>query len=183
MSSNQAKVSDLDAIQAFRSQLVIYLSKARAALEEVSSEVVRTRIWLEEEQRVRLETELRKRRRAMHDAQQALFGARLSTLRGESSAEQLIYHRARRAFEEAEEKLRTLRRHARDYDNRVQPLLKQTEKLQTLLSSDMQTALAYLNQVMETLAAYAEVRPSAAPPPTTAPPTSGAGNPGNPANS
>jgi predicted nucleic acid-binding Zn-ribbon protein len=176
MSSNQARVADLDAIQAFRSNLVLYLSKARAALEEVAADILRTRVWLEEEQRVRLETDLRQKRRAMEEAQEALFGARISTLREETSVEQLIYQRARRAVDAAEEKLRVLRRHAREYDNRVQPLLKQTEKLQTVLSGDMQTALAYLNQVMETLTAYAEVRPAASPPPTSTPPAPPAGN-------
>jgi uncharacterized phage infection (PIP) family protein YhgE len=174
MSSNQAKVADLDAIQAFRSHLVLYVAKARAALEEVSSDILRMRSWLEDEQRLRLENDLRRKRRAMEEAQQSMFSAKISILKQETSAEQLIYHRAKRAVDEAEEKLRVLRRHAREYENRVQPLLKQTEKLQTVLSNDMQNALAYLNQVLETLTAYAEVRSTVSPPPSspTSPPPS-----------
>ena len=59
---------------------------------------------------------------------------------------------------EADEKLRTIKRWAREFDGRVQPLVKQTEKLHTVFSNDMVQALAYLTQVIKTLAAYAETK-------------------------
>lgn len=173
MHSDRAKVSSIEALESFRSALVIYLSKARPALDEASSDVYRTRSWLEDEQRSRLEAELRRRARAMEQAQQSLFSARISILNQETSAEQLAFHRAKRAFEETENKLRTVKKWAREYDNRVQPLLKQTEKLQSVLTVDMQQALAYLTQAIETLSAYADVRQAPSGPPageTLAPP-------------
>ena len=42
----RAHVTSVDALELFRSQLIVYLSKARPALDEVSAEVVRTRVWL-----------------------------------------------------------------------------------------------------------------------------------------
>ena len=85
----RAHVSSIDELEAFRSALIIYLSKARPTLDEVSSEVMRTRVWLDDEQRIHWENEFRRRTRALQEAQAALFSARLSTFREESSAEQL----------------------------------------------------------------------------------------------
>jgi hypothetical protein len=156
--AERAQVKSVDAIEGFRSQLVVYLSQARPALEEVSAEIVRVRTWLENDQRMYWEGQIRRRTRALEQAQQALFSGRLSNLKHETSAEQLAYHRARRALEEAEEKLRTVKRWNREFDSRVQPLLKQVEKLHTILSNDMAKALASLSQTIMTLAAYADIK-------------------------
>ena len=61
--AERAQVSSIDALEAFRSNLVIYVSKARPALEEVSAEVVRTRAWLETEKRAYWENQVRRRRK------------------------------------------------------------------------------------------------------------------------
>ena len=42
----KAEVRSLDAIEVFRSSLIVYLSQARPALEEVSAQVLRIRLWL-----------------------------------------------------------------------------------------------------------------------------------------
>jgi hypothetical protein len=156
--AERAQVNSIDALEAFRSNLVIYVSKARPALEEVSAEVVRTRAWLETERRAYWENQVRKRRKELDAAQEALFSARISNLRKESAAEQLAFHRARRAVDEAEDKLRFVKKWTREFDSRLQPLLKQMEKLHTLLSHDMTLAVASLTEVLNLLAAYAEIR-------------------------
>ena len=43
----QAKVTSVDALENFRASLILFLSKAKPALEEVMHEVVRTRLWIE----------------------------------------------------------------------------------------------------------------------------------------
>jgi hypothetical protein len=153
----RAHVSSVDALEAFRSSLIIYVSKARPALDEVAAEVQRTRIWLEDEQRTHWEEEFRRRTRALQEAQAALFSAKLSSFRESNSVEQLMVHRAKRAYDEAEEKLRVVKKWNRDFENRVQPLLKQTEKLHTVLGQDMSMAIAYLTRVIDTLHAYAGI--------------------------
>jgi hypothetical protein len=158
--SQKVQVRSLDAIEAFRSSLIVYLSQARPALEEVSAEVLRIRLWLENEQRTYWENQVRRRTKEVEQAQQALFSGRLGTLKRESTADQMVFHRARRALDEAEGKLRLLKKWTREFDSRAQPLLKQTEKLHTVFSNDMVKAVAYLTQVIGTLAAYAEVSPA-----------------------
>ena len=61
----RAHVTSVDALESFRASLIVYLSKARPTLEEVSADVQRTRGWLEDEQRTHWENELRRRSRAL----------------------------------------------------------------------------------------------------------------------
>ena len=166
----RAHVTSVDALGSFRSNLIVYLSKARPTLEEVSADVQRTRSWLEDEQRAHWENELRRRSRALQEAQQALFSAKLSNLREASAAEQMAVQRTKRARDEAEAKLRVLKQWNRVFDNRVDPLVKQMEKLHTVLAYDMAQAVAFLTQVIETLDAYAKIAPPSA--------VSGAAQPG-----
>lgn len=150
-----AKVTSLEALETFRAQLLVYVSKARPALEEVSADVLRLRLWLESTQRNHWENQLRIRKRQLEEAQAALFSARLSNLRTESAAEINAVHRARRALDEAERKLRLLKQWTRDFDSRVEPLVKQMEKMQTFLANDLIKAAAYLAEAVKTLDQYA----------------------------
>lgn len=172
--AERAQVRSVESLEAFRAELVLYLSKARPALEEVSGDVTRTRIWLENEKRVYWENQLRKRKRDWDEAQAALFSARLSNLRDETAAEVQAVHRARRAYEEAEAKLRVLRHWLRDFESRVQPLVKQMEKLHTLLANEIPKAIASLGETIRTLDAYAGLKP---PPGLSAPDVPPAGGP------
>jgi hypothetical protein len=174
----RAKVTSIEALEAFRSAIIIYLSKARPALDEVGGDVMRTRMWLEDEQRTHWENQHRRRARALQEAQAALFSSRLSTFRDASAAEQMAVHRAKRAFDEAEDKLRIIKKWNRDFENRVGPLLKQTEKLQTVLAHDMTQAIAFLTRAIDALHAYAGITPSGSTP--GSPPPASSGAPGEP---
>ena len=56
-----AHVTSVDALEAFRSSLIVYMSKARPTLEEISAEVMRTRLWLQTDQRTHWESQTRRR--------------------------------------------------------------------------------------------------------------------------
>jgi hypothetical protein len=159
----RAHVTSVEALEGFRASLILYISKARPALEEITSDVLRTRLWLENEQRTYWENQLKRRKREWDEAQAALFSSRLSNLREESSAEVQAVHRCKRAYEEAETKLRILKQWNREFEGRVFPLVKQMEKLQTLLSGDLPRAIAYLGELIRTLDVYAGVAPLASP--------------------
>jgi hypothetical protein len=159
---DQAHVTSVEALESFRASLITYLSKARPTLEEVSAELMRTRLWLENDQRATLEGQMRRRSKALEQAQQALSSARFSNLREPNALEVMAVQKAKRAVEEGEAKLRLLKQWDRDFDHRVQPLGKELEKLQTVLSNDMMQAAAYLAKTIATLSAYAEVAPPSA---------------------
>jgi len=171
----QARVTSLEALQAFRSNLIVYLSQARPLLEEVSASVLRTHLWLENEQRTHWENQIRRRLKELQQAQQALFSAKLGSFSRELSAEQVAVQRAKRNLDESETKLKVVKRWDRDYDGRVQPLVKQMEKMHTVLTMDMVQAVAYLTQAINTLAAYAEVKAPGAGPSTPESPGTGTG--------
>jgi hypothetical protein len=155
MISGKANVTSVDALKAFRASLIIYVSKARPALEEVSADVQRMRSWLENDQRTHWENQLRRRLKELEQAQQALFSAKIGNLRDESTAERFAFNRAKREVDEAQTKLRILKKWTRDFDGKVDPLVKQTEKLHTVLANDMVRAIAYLAEAIDTLEAYA----------------------------
>jgi len=165
----RAHVTSVEAIEAFRTSLILYVSKARPALEEVSGEVLRTKLWLENDQRVHWEGLFRRRAKALEQAQQALSSARMSSLQNAGTAEQMAVHKAKHAVEEAEAKLKQLKYWNREFDGRVEPLVKQLQKLHTFLANDLVHAAAYLTQTVNTLAAYAEVAPPADAPPSVPP--------------
>src|SRR6266404_5467016 len=148
--AERAHVTSVAALEAFRATLIIYLSKARPTLEEVSSDILRTRMWLQNDQRLNLEAQVRRRTKELEQAQQALSSARVSEFREHISTEQMAVQRARRALEEVETKLKRLKMWNREFDSRVQPLAKQLEKLHTLLSHDMVQASTFITQAVNT---------------------------------
>jgi len=158
--ADQAHVTSFDAIETFRAELITYLSKTRPIVEDACDEVARVREWIENDRRVYWESQARKRERTLEDAQQALFSAKLSNLRDVRTAEQMAVMKARRAVDEAHGKLRKIRKWTREYDNKLQPLLKELEHLRSLLGVDLPKAALYLAQVVKALETYAQVRPA-----------------------
>jgi len=156
----RANVTSVEAIKEFRSHLIVYVTKARPALEEVGAEVLRTRLWLQDTQRPYWEGQIKRRAKILEEAQQALFSARLGNLREATSAETAAVTRAKRSLEEAEGKLRITKLWTRDFDNRVEPLAKQLEKLHNILSIDLTKAIASLSETVKTLDAYSEAPPA-----------------------
>ena len=162
----RAHVTSVEALESFKTSLILYVSKARPTLEEVSSDIIRIRSWLQNDQRTHWENQIRRRAKELEQAQMALSSARMSTLREASSAEQRTVRKAKQALEEAEAKLKVVKYWNREFDNQVEPLVRQSEKLHTVLANDMLQAIAYLAQIINTLAAYADIAaPSAASPP------------------
>ncbi len=157
----RAHVTSLEALDSFRATLIVYLSKARPALEDIAADVQRMRSWLENDQRAHWEKELRLRARKLEEAQAALFSAKLSQFREAGSVEQLMVQRAKRALDEADAKARVVRQWAKVFGNRADPLVKQMEKLHTVLAKDMVQAVAYLTQAITALDKYAGTAPPA----------------------
>jgi hypothetical protein len=155
----EAHVSSSDAIEQFRAALISYLSKTRPVLEDACDDVFRLREWLQRDRRLHWESEIKRRRKILEMAEQALFSARLGNLREPTSAETAAVTRARRSLTQAEEKLRAVKKWTIDFDNRVQPLVKELENLRTLFANDMPKAAQALGQVVRKLDEYAGVAP------------------------
>ncbi len=149
-----AHVTSIEALESFRANLIVYISKARPTLEEISSDVMRTRLWLENNQRLHWEAQVQRRAKELEAARQELFSAGLANLRDTTAAEIMAVRRAERALEDADNKLRLVKKWTREFDSRTAPVARQLEKLATMLANDLPSAVAFLSQIIKTLDAY-----------------------------
>jgi hypothetical protein len=172
--AEQAKVTSIDALERFRASVILFLNKAHQSVDEVGDEVRRTRIWVQDDQRVKWDREIRRRAKLLDEAKQELMRARLSGLRDSTLAQEEGVRKAERLMAEAELKRRNVKKWTRDYDHALEPLVKKLEVLRQFLDHDMPKAIAYLVRAQQTLEAYAETGPRGAEPapPTEAPPPS-----------
>jgi hypothetical protein len=160
--AQQAQVTSVEAIEAFRADLIVYLTKARPALEEISGDILRMRQWLQHEQRRHWENELRIRTRRLDEAKAELFNAKISLQHSQATTlPQMAVQRAQHLVREAEAKLAILNRWDHEMENRTAPMAKQLEQLHGFLTTDMKRAVAYLGQAVKTLDAYMDVSPTA----------------------
>jgi uncharacterized protein (DUF3084 family) len=155
--AERANITSVEALDAFRAALVLYLSKARPSLDEINSEVVRLRVWLESDRRMYWEKQMRRCALKLEEAKQAVFSAEMSNLRQSTTAERTAVTKAQRDLADAEQKLANVKKWITDFESRVSPLAKQLERLQSFLSSSLPQAQAYLAESIRTLEAYANI--------------------------
>ncbi|MEI6534450.1 MAG: hypothetical protein WCN98_03840 [Verrucomicrobiaceae bacterium] len=154
--ADQVKVTSIDALESFRASMILFQAKARRSLDMVGDEVRRTRQWLENNQRVHWEGEVRKWRKNYDRAQQELLSARLSEFIDSPSAQQSALRKAKHALDEAEDKLRRVKAWNRDFDGATEPLTRSLEGLRHFLEGEIPHGIAYLSQAQKTLESYAE---------------------------
>jgi len=73
--ADRAQVTSFEAVNSFRADLIVFLSRARAVLEEASDDVLRTRLWVQNDQRRLWEGETRVRYQKLEEARAELFSA------------------------------------------------------------------------------------------------------------
>ena len=177
--STQARVTSLDALEAFRSNLILYLQKSRRAVDDVGDEVRRTRVWLQTDRRIYWEHEIRRRAKVLDQAQQELMTSRLTGHKEALLVRQSVVHKAERALRESEDKLRCIKHWTREYDSLADPALKRLESLRAFLDLDMPKAVAFLANTQKILEDYSQGMTPASPAPGGAAPAEAA--PGDPA--
>ena len=155
--AEQAQVTSVEAIEAFRGNLILFSSKVRPVLEEVSDEVMRLQFWLQNDQRRYWEVELRKRGLKLEEAKQELFNVALSQLQQATALQHMAVQRAQRALREAEEKLDTIKKWERGLEDRTAPMVKQVEEFHGFIVHEMGKAVAQLVQIVKSLDAYAQI--------------------------
>jgi chromosome segregation ATPase len=154
--AEQAKVTSLDALERFRSALIVFLADAHRSVDEVGDAIRQTRQWIQHDQRMHWEAQRRRWQQKLDQATQELMSARLSALRDSTTMQENAVRKAKAALTEAEEKLRALKHWSRNYDNAVDPLAKGLESLRYLLDHEMPKGVSYLLQAQKTLESYAE---------------------------
>ena len=153
---DRARVTSLEAIETFRARLILYREKAGRVLDEISDEVIRTRLWLENDRVTHWQNEIKRRTRELEMRRQELFSARLSGLREASYVQQQAVVKAKQALREAEERLQGVKQWNRQFDQRVEPLARHVDKLRHTLGNELGVAVAWLAELLKSLSAYAE---------------------------
>jgi hypothetical protein len=154
--AEEAKVRSIDELDAFRSKLIIFQSKARKAVDQASDEVRRTRLWLESDRLPFWEAQVKRRLRLLEQAQQELLSARMSEFVDNPIVQQQNLRKAKAALEEAEEKLRAVKHWNRSFETTVQPMTKKLESVCQFIDFDIPNAIMHMTQIIRTLDAYAE---------------------------
>jgi hypothetical protein len=155
--AERAQVTSVEAVAAFRADLIVFLSKARAVLEEASDEVLRARLWVQNDQRRIWEHETRLRYRKLEEARSELFSAQLSQFHESTALCLMAAQRAERSHRDAETKMAVLKKWDRELENHTDPLVKQVTQFHGFLTTEMKCAVADLDQTVKTLEAYAGV--------------------------
>jgi len=154
--ADQAHITSFDALEIFRVNLILFLNKARVQVDEAGCGIRRMQGWLQNDQRLYWEREIRGRRRALDQAEAELLNAKMSSLRDNLSVEMMAMRRAKKAFAEAEEKLQNVKRWSRNFESGIAPLAKKLESLRGVLDHELPKAVSYLLEAQKALESYAE---------------------------
>lgn len=154
--ADQARISNLDAIETFRSALIVFISKTRQALDTAQDAVKKTRAWLQTEQPAFWASQIRARQKRLDQANAELMSARMSEFVETPAAQQMAVRKARAALEEAQAKMDRTKLWARDYDRTVDPLSRKLDSLRDFIDSDLVLAVAHLVELQKIIEAYNE---------------------------
>lgn len=154
--SNQARISSIDALEAFRAELIRYIDHARVALEDMTGEARRTRTWLDVDRTQHWTAQFKKLTKQLHQAEEELYSANLTNPHASNAIQKMAVQRIQRKLEEAEAKLRVIKRWRQVYDNRTAPLIHQLEPMFAQVGQQLPKAVHTLSEIIKLLQAYAE---------------------------
>ena len=169
--SDQARISSIDALEAFRAELIHYIEKARVALEDMTGEARRTRSWIDVDRTQHWSAQHKRLVKQLHQAEEELYSANLTSPLASNSLQKMAVARARHKVDEAEAKLRVIKHWRQVYDNRTGPLLRQLEPMFFRVGQQLPKAAHALGESIKILQAYAESSRPAQRPPAPAAPT------------
>jgi chromosome segregation ATPase len=154
--SDQVKISSIDALEAFRADLIQYIAKARVALEDMEGDVRRTQTWLETDRTQHWARELKRWTQQLHQAEQELYSANLTSPQASNAFQKMAVLKARRNVEEAEEKLRRVKKWRQTFETRATPLLRQLDPMFYLVGQQLPKGVHSLGESIKALQDYAE---------------------------
>ncbi len=157
--SDQARISSIEALEAFRADLVKYVEKARIALEDAESEVRRTQMYLDMDRYGYWTAQCKQRNKLLEQAEAELYNVTLSSPTESHAFQKMAVTKARRNLEEAESKLLLVKRWRQSFENRATPLLRQLDPMFFLVGRHLPKGIHALGESIKALQAYAEKTP------------------------
>ncbi len=154
--SDQAKISSIDALEAFRADLIQYIAKARVALEDMEGGVRRTQTWLDTDRAQHWAGQIKLWTKNLHQAEQELYSANLTNPQAANAFQKMAVVKAKRKLEEAEDKMRVVKKWRQTFENRATPLLRQLDPMFHLVGQQLPKGVFSLGESIKALQAYAE---------------------------
>ncbi len=154
--ADHANISSIDALEAFRADLIQYIEKARVALEDAEGEVRRTRAWVEGDRSGHWMRQLKHRSKLLEQAEAELYNVNLTRPYESHAVQKMAVAKAKRALDEAEEKLRVIKKWRQTFDNRATPLLRQMDPMFHLVGQQLPMGVNALSEMVKSLQYYAE---------------------------
>jgi chromosome segregation ATPase len=164
----QARVTATDAFEGLRLNLIAFVAKARRSVEDADNDVRRTRNWLQHDQRVHWEEEVRRRTKAVDQAQQELRSTQFTSAHAAALIpRQKALEKAKQELSEAQAKLTRVKKWNQTFDYTAEPILKRLEEIRDFIEGDLPHAVTYLSTVQLILAEEGGVVAGVTDPPTT----------------
>jgi uncharacterized protein YhaN len=154
--SDQVKISSIDALEAFRADLIQYIAKARVALEDMEGDVRRTQTWLDTDRAQHWAGQMKLWTKNLHQAEQELYSANLTNPQAANAIQKMNVMKARRKLDEAEDKMRRVKKWRQTFENRATPLLRQLDPMFYLVGQQLPKGVYSLGESIKALQDYAE---------------------------
>lgn len=154
---SQANVRSVDALKDFKNALIAYAEEARNALSGVDMDVRRTRDWLERDQLMYWQTQVKKRNEQVSQARADLFRRQISQGNSGSVSDGDQKEALRLAIQrlrQAEEKLEKVKRWAPVLQHATAEYNSAARPLGDRLAGDLVASLALLDRMVASLDAY-----------------------------
>jgi hypothetical protein len=119
------------------------------------------------------ERELKIGMKKLHQAEQELYSANLTSPRASNAFQKMAVLKARRQVEQAEAKILVVKKWRRSFESRVTPLLSQLDPMFHLVGQHLPKGVHSLGESIKALQAYAEKTAPVNPAPTPQPPEGG----------
>jgi len=162
---SEARVDNIEALKAFKRSLWRFVEIANAALGDAESDATGTLRWLETEQRVYWQSNMRKSQELVSRCEEALRHKKIfkdASGRTPSAVdEEKALAKARRMLEHATERAENVRRAIPRLQREILLYKGQVQRLSTFLAGEIPTAAAKLDKMTAALEAY--VNPGATP--------------------
>lgn len=165
--SDQVKISSIDALEAFRADLLQYIAKARVALEDMEGDVRRTQTWLDTDRVQHWGSQIKQWTKALDQAEQELYSANLTSPHAANAFQKMAVLKAKRNLEDAERKMALVKKWRQTFENRTTPLLRQLDPMFFIVGQQLPNGVQSLGESIKALQAYAEKMPASSSPPTT----------------
>jgi hypothetical protein len=160
--SSQASVQSIDALKEFRVALALYGEDTVEALGAVESEVRRTFRWLQEERPAYWQEQIKRRGEKVQQAKAEVFKRKLQQKADYKPAmtEQVEnLRKAEASLEDAHKRLTMVRKWQPAFKQAALEYHGSIQRLKTLASSDVPSAVNLLTRIIDSLEAYLQVAP------------------------